>query len=977
MKSSIIILLIAAGLSAMVLSFSHTVVKRNRDYMISTVKNQTMLKTKHEAFLIAEFLNERKKIMATIASWMDPMWIVSPQAFEEEIRVNIEKILRQYPGFDSIHFLNRQGIVAWGVPKGKSLRGVRLFHDVAHPERYRTFFLKTMKRETPLLYPLSITEFNPNAGKLVKTEMLLIIAPVFRNKTYMGSLLAILRISAIGRRFLPPSSNANRGFWGIMDRTGRYLYLNTSLQNLPSFIKGLSRKVNLSRPFYSRILETRQRKREAYLVNWVKIPVGCQDNWRIVRVFPLRSIMSEAHHWLWLMRGLSFFVILIMVLSAVYLIVSIQRSQAKLNALNQKYRDLLDNLQVGAFTFNATTGRIDYINKRACEILGYEPEELIGKDRLFFAWEQERDRIASLSSQRMRGEKNSETYQAHMVHRSGKVIDVEIFASPVRDAKGTVQSVRVMFVDITRQLQMEREIEAHTQHLEKVVQERTRALRESEGLYRSIFETSLAIIYIHQDNKFRIMNRMGMEFFGFKNRQEMLRTNVWDTVPEGERERRRKNAKRRIAGESVPNRYESLVINREGETRVVECNFQRITYQGEPAILAILFDITEKKKLEAEIVNAERLKSMGQLATGVAHDFNNILSAILGRVQLLEQTPDDPNVVLSCAHLVEKAVEEGSTAIKRIQEVTRVRKARWNPEPLPLHQLIEDAIEITRYSWKDQAQKAGKNILIKRDLNDRNLLLPSELREVFINLIINAVDAMPKGGTLRIRTMPAALRKGEEGVKILFEDTGEGIPPAVLKHIFEPFFTTKGSKGTGLGLSIVSEAISRLGGTVNIESRVGEGTRVILEIPWEAGEKAIAAQRTKAGASTLKETKKKGSILVVDDEVALTGIFEDLLRSQKVDVVTANSGEEALSVFIKDPERFSLIFTDLGMPKMNGWELVSRVREISKDIPIVLMTGWGLEISEEEIARAGVSEVISKPLTIKTILETISRYTQS
>ncbi len=976
MKRSLIILLVACGLSVLIFLFSDSVARRNQRFLINTVRNETMMETRHVTYLISGFLKERRKVLATMALWMNPFWIISPDAFREEITENIQKVLDQYPGFNSIHFLNRQGIVVWGVPLSKSLKGVNLFHDIACPRRYQALFQQALQKETTLLSPLRITEFDPQSGTLKKIQMLLIIAPVFRNETYLGSLMAIMRIDTIGRRFFSLSADEKVGLWGIVDEKAHLLYANTRQTELPDFLEKVIRKAGPSVYFYTGIAHKGQETsmENAYLVSWARLPVGLRNTWRIFHAVSLNRIASETQFWLGQIRDIAFVVIAIMVLTAIFMMVSLQRSEARLDTLNQKYRDLLDNLLVGTFTFDATTGKIDYINQRACEILGYKPEELIGKDRLAFAWEEEKDRIDQISGDRMRGVRGSERYRAHMVHRSGRIIDVEIFAAPVRGPRGKVQSVRVSFTDITRQLQMEREIQAHTQHLEELVQQRTRALEESEALYRGIFETSLAIIYIHQDDKFRLMNQTGMAFFGFESREEMLRTNVWDTVPEGERERRRRNARQRMAGKPVPNRYESLVLNKKGDIRVVECNFQRIQYQGKTAVLAILFDITEKKKLETEIVHAERLKSMGQLATGVAHDFNNILSAILGRVQLLKTDPGDSDKVRSCIHLVEQAVEQGINAIKRIQEITRVRQARWVPEPLPLHRLVEDAIEITRYSWKDQAQKQGKTIRIETDLKDVNRPLSSELREVFMNLIINAVDAMPKGGLLRIQTMGCILRTQQEGVRIVFEDTGEGISPEVLKHVLEPFYTTKGRQGTGLGLSIVSEVVGRLGGTVNIESRVGQGTRVILEIPWPTEDGTGKTSSSDGGSQHPGTPNGDGALLVVDDEPALTGIFVDLLTPRGWEVVTANSGEEALKFFLEEPDRFALILTDLGMPKMNGWEFIRRVREISEDIPIVLMTGWGLEISEEDRIKARVSEVIAKPLTVQTILETVARY---
>jgi len=796
--------------------------------MIKSVTVEASLKTAHTSYLISEFIQERLNVLDIISSWMNPNWSILPEVYKSDIEENVELILKRYPGFDSIHYMDRTGNVVWGLPKKRSLEGVNFFRDVSNSEQYKMLFKIAKLRRSAVIDSFDVTQFDPSKEKLIKTEVLLMAAPIFRSETYLGILFAILRPRAIGTHFFPvmPLSSAKGTYWVIANKDGKILFCNAKFPSLfrkkiSSFVKA-SRfadggKEIMSSDFY--INKEGVEEGEHVLVSYSPLKISPGNVWYVVRIQSLARIEADIHRWLLQTRAIAFTAIVIMVLTAVFLMFSFKRSEEKLDSLNRKYRDLLDNLHVGAFSFDAS-GKIDYVNKRACEILGYRPEEIIGKDRLFFAWDKEKAEIEKIAHQRMEGERNAEIYRTHMVHRSGRIIDVEIYASPVKDENGKVQSVRVMFTDITRQVEMEKEIESYTRHLEEKVERRTQALRESESLYRSIFETSLAIIYIHQDDKFKIMNKTGMEFFGFKNREEMLNASVWDTVPKMERQRRRENARRRMRGEPVPSRYESLVINKDGEIRVVECNFQRILYWDEPAILAILFDVTEKKRLEAEIAHTDKLKSMGQLATGVAHDFNNILAAILGRIQLLELNPDDREMVLSCAGLVKKAVDQGVNAVKRIQEYTRVRQDRFTSELLLLHKIIDDAIEISRFAWKDQAQKRGITIQIEQDFQDENLSLSSELREVFMNLILNAVDAMPEGGTLWIRTRSIILEGGVKGVRVVFEDTGTGMPPEVLEHAFKPFYTTKGLDGSGLGLSIVSGVVERLGGRISI-GRIG------------------------------------------------------------------------------------------------------------------------------------------------------------
>ena len=981
MRRTVFIAFIAAVLLFLILLVSGSVVEKRREDMIKSVTAEANLKTAHTSYLISEFIQERLDVLDIVSSWMNPNWSMLPDVYKGDIEENVKLILKRYPGFDSIHFMDRRGEVMWGLPKQRSLEGVNFFRDVSNSEQYKMLFKAARLRRSAVIASFNVTWFDPFKERLAKTEVLLMAAPIFRSETYLGILFAILRPRAIGRHFFPqmPLSSAKETYWILANKEGKILFCNVKFPRLfkkeiSSFVKASrftdGRKEIMSSDFY--INEKEGRGGEHVLVSYSPLTISPGDIWYVVRIQSLARIEADIHRWLLQTRAIAFTAIVIMVLTAVFLMYSFRRSEEKLDTLNRKYKDLLDNLYVGTFSFDAS-GKIDYVNKRACEILGYRPEEIIGKDRLFFAWDKERAEIEKIASQRMAGERNAEIYRAHMVHRSGRIIDVEIYASPVRDENGNVQSVRVMFMDITRQVEMEKEIESYTRRLEEKVQRRTQALRESESLYRSIFETSLAIIYIHQGEKFKIMNKSGMEFFGFKNREEMLNASVWDTIPKMERQRRQENALRRMRGEDVPSRYESLVINKDGEIRVVECNFQRILYWDEPAILAILFDVTDRKRLEAEIAHTDKLKSMGQLATGVAHDFNNILAAILGRIQLLELNPDNREMVLSCVELVKKAVNQGVNAVKRIQEYTRVRQDKFAPELLLLHKIIDDAIEISRFAWKDQAQKRGITIQIRQDFQDENLSLSSELREVFMNIILNAVDAMSEGGTLWIRTRSITLENGAKGVRVIFEDTGMGMPPEVLEHAFKPFYTTKGTDGSGLGLSIVSGVVERLGGRIAIESEEGVGTTITIELPWQVREEGNVRIR-RVVTSKLFPERRKGSLLVVDDEPSLPEIIKELLSTLKYDVVIASTGEEALSYYREDPSRYALVLTDLGMPGMNGWELARRIREISDDVPIILMTGWGLEISEEDIRNVKITELVSKPVTLDMITEIVSRY---
>jgi signal transduction histidine kinase/DNA-binding response OmpR family regulator len=354
----------------------------------------------------------------------------------------------------------------------------------------------------------------------------------------------------------------------------------------------------------------------------------------------------------------------------------------------------------------------------------------------------------------------------------------------------------------------------------------------------------------------------------------------------------------------------------------------------------------------------ERLKALGEMAAGVAHDFNNTLQAILARVQLLQDQTDDEAVV-RWLKVVEQAALDGAETVRRIQEFARVRtdKAFTN---LNLGEIVKDAVMVTQARWKDEAEARGVRIELETELTPTPLVQgnASELREVLTNMILNAVDALPQGGRIRLSTWCE-----KDQVVISVEDNGTGMPEEVKKRVFDPFFTTKGVKGTGLGMSVAFGIISRHKGHIDISSKEGKGTTFTIRLP--IGEDA----RVKVAAETVGKTRK-ASILVVDDVKALRDAFSRMLIRAGHEVRVAASGGEAIDIF--DKEKFDIVFTDLGMPEMSGWEVAKYVKERNPKVPVILITGWGAQLDDEKAKESGVSRILSKPFTIDDILRAAS-----
>ncbi|MBI2998493.1 MAG: PAS domain S-box protein [Deltaproteobacteria bacterium] len=366
------------------------------------------------------------------------------------------------------------------------------------------------------------------------------------------------------------------------------------------------------------------------------------------------------------------------------------------------------------------------------------------------------------------------------------------------------------------------------------------------------------------------------------------------------------------------------------------------------------------KSTHERLIQGERLRALGELASGVAHDFNNLLTTILGRTEMLLKKIKDPDVRNSL-EVIQKATLDGASTVHRVQEFARVKNEEPHTTCVDLVAVIADAIEFTRSRWEKEAQAAGVSITIRNECTELPSVLgsPSQLREIFTNLILNAVDAMPQGGTITFRSQTI-----EDGVLLEISDTGIGIPPETQKCIFQPFFTTKDRKGTGLGLSIVEGIVQRHQGNIWVKSQEGEGTTFTIELPLAT---PVADQKILAAPCV---TSHSGNILVIDDDGQVREILCDILELAGHKPQGAASGAQGLALLREGG--YDLVLTDLKMPEMDGWEVARAVKAHHPDIPVVLISAWGMELTGKQIRENGIAAVITKPFRSLEITDTVS-----
>ncbi|MBI5498213.1 MAG: PAS domain S-box protein [Deltaproteobacteria bacterium] len=365
-------------------------------------------------------------------------------------------------------------------------------------------------------------------------------------------------------------------------------------------------------------------------------------------------------------------------------------------------------------------------------------------------------------------------------------------------------------------------------------------------------------------------------------------------------------------------------------------------------------DLREAKD---RLVLQEKLSALGEMAAGVAHDFNNVLGAILGRTQLLKTFVADSNLQKNL-DVIERAALDGAATVRRIQEFSRVG-GEEDFHDVDLDEVAAQAAELTQPRWKDRATREGVAMEVQVHVGHAPHVLgdAQQLREVLTNLIHNACDAMPRGGTILVST-----GTGERGAFLRVADTGTGIPPEVQSRVFDPFFTTKGVKGTGLGLSVSYGIVQRHRGEFQLDSEPGRGATFTIWLPIPA-EPAAAPPPPRPNA-----TAGGARVLIIDDEESIRDVLADMLRTADHHVETAVDGPSALArLDALVAEGLDAVFTDLGMPGMSGWEVASAVKERHPGLPVGLITGWGATLEPARMKDHGVDLVVPKPFRFEQV----------
>jgi signal transduction histidine kinase/CheY-like chemotaxis protein len=392
----------------------------------------------------------------------------------------------------------------------------------------------------------------------------------------------------------------------------------------------------------------------------------------------------------------------------------------------------------------------------------------------------------------------------------------------------------------------------------------------------------------------------------------------------------------------------------------------------------------ELRRTQQAVVQQERLRALGQMSSGIAHDINNALSPVVAYSELLINTlPDLPETARRHLENIQKSADDIAKIVRRMREFYRQRSDAEQLIPVNLNQVIEDVIELTRPRWRDLSQHQGVSIQIQRELEPELPMLSSdagELREALINLVFNAVDALPHGGAItfvtRSLTPPASEpgRLAERQIQVEVRDNGVGMDEKVRQRCLEPFFSTKVQRGgTGLGLAMVYGMMQRHDGNIEIISAPACGTCIRLTFPVRE-----KTPQTAPAPAPHSEEKRSLRVLCVDDELSVRQFLKDCLTNFNHQVTVAANGKEGLDLFrsaVLKHQPFDAVVTDLGMPEIDGHQVAKTVKAESPDTPVIMMTGWGTKTKEDGGASPQVDAMVGKPVRMQELNELLLRVT--
>lgn len=661
-------------------------------------------------------------------------------------------------------------------------------------------------------------------------------------------------------------------------------------------------------------------------------------------------------------------------------------AEQRLRESEERFRIMADSSPVIIWLMNAR-GVIEFVNRTFREFFGIEMEQVLGaKWQLLI----HPDDVDSYLRALMCAVKERKPFheRARIRRSDGTWRWVESLGAPWISPEGNLIGYVGSSQDITERVMTDMNLRLYRDHLEDLVRERTGkleasgeklrqeiverrkaedAIRRSEEQYRLVVENANEGIVIAQDGVFRLVNPKLAEIFGY-SREELLSKSFDDFVHPEDRQMVDDRHRERMMGKAVPNMYPFRIIDREGRTKWLEINAVRITWEDRPATLNFLSDITgrilmeeDRKKMEAQLFQSQKIEALGTFAGGIAHDLNNILYPIIINIEMLLADTEEGSEIHETLRQILSAAFRQRDLVKQILAFSR--RSEQKMSPVRVGPLLQETLFLLRSSLPSTIELRSH---IDAD-PDTVMGDPTQIQQILLNLGKNAAESLEaQKGIVEVGLTRACLEPAEplqslkpgDYLKITVRDNGRGIPPHILDRLFEPFFTTKEvGKGIGMGLPVAHGIAKKLGGAIAVESEPGKGSLFTVYLP-AMGEQPRANNDP---GQKPRKAGKKGTILLVDDEQIILSSMQRVLERSGYVVVSARSGQEALKLFEENPQRFQLVITDLSMPGIDGRELVKGIMATRPGTPVILSTGYGDVITEQEAKSLGIRQMLLKP----------------
>lgn len=517
--------------------------------------------------------------------------------------------------------------------------------------------------------------------------------------------------------------------------------------------------------------------------------------------------------------------------------------------------------------------------------------------------------------------------------------------------------------------QKREQLAKYSTQLEQLVEERTRELNKSEIMLRALFDNANdGIMIMNRDGIILNVNQKACDIHGF-DKDTLIGTNIKLLETQENLDSYRERMERILNGEALL--FETRHYRRDGNKVSLEISSKAIAVEGITYVQSFQRDITEKKRLQEQLFQSQKMESIGILAGGIAHDFNNILSAILGHAELLHEFSNLDDAGKEKVRIIENGARKAGQMISKL--LSFARKGSFETVPLNLNDIVKDTVDLL------ERMMTKKNVAIKMEIDHT---LPSiegdanQLEQVVMNIMVNAGDVMPNGGVITVATSSVDLERDAGSIHPLLapgkyvvlkiSDTGPGIPEEIRDKIFDPFFTTKGpGKGTGLGLAMVYGIVKEHQGVIDVRTKLGRGATFEIYLPMSG---KLIPRLERPFVSSMAGREK---VLVVDDEEDIVSFIKDVLESQGYKVLATTNPVYALDIFKEIKDTIDLVISDIIMPLVNGRELIRHFKLIKPSVRILAISGYEAGIIDKK--DKDINAFIRKPFEGIYLLSVVRR----